>query len=51
MSNVSKRIEGKAEEIAGQVKGAAGRLIGNEQMEVEGKATELKGEARQNSNR
>ena len=47
MSNVSKRVEGKAEQIGGKIKGAVGSLIGNKQMKAEGKATELKGEAKQ----
>lgn len=47
MSNATKRVEGKAEEIGGKIKGAVGHVIGNEQMEAEGKVTELKGEAKQ----
>jgi uncharacterized protein YjbJ (UPF0337 family) len=47
MSNAGKRVEGKAEEIVGKVKGAVGNLIGNDRMEAEGKATALKGELKQ----
>jgi len=47
MSNASKRSEGAAEKLGGKVKGAVGKLIGNEQMEAEGKAKELKGDAKQ----
>jgi uncharacterized protein YjbJ (UPF0337 family) len=47
MSNASKRIEGAAQKVAGKIKGAAGKLIGNEQMEAEGKATELKGHGKE----
>jgi len=47
MSNAGKRAEGAVEEVGGKIKGAVGRVIGNEQMEAEGKATELKGEAKQ----
>src|SRR5687768_8662941 len=41
------RIKGKAEELKGKIKGAAGDLIDNEQMEAEGRGEELKGKARQ----
>jgi uncharacterized protein YjbJ (UPF0337 family) len=47
MSNASKRAEGAAEELGGKIKGAVGKVIGNEQMEAEGKAKELSGEAKQ----
>jgi len=47
MSNASKRSEGAAEKLGGKVKGAVGKLIGNEQMQAEGKAKELKGDAKQ----
>jgi uncharacterized protein YjbJ (UPF0337 family) len=47
MSNASKRAEGAAEEVGGKIKGAVGKLIGNEQMEAEGKARALQGEAKQ----
>ena len=49
MSN-QERMKGKAEELKGRVKGAAGDLIDNEQMEAEGRAEELKGKARQRAN-
>ena len=44
------RMKGKAEEIKGKVKGAAGDLLNNEQMQAEGRAEELKGKARQKAN-
>ena len=47
MGTTSKRIEGAVEELGGKVKHAAGKLIGNEQMQAEGKATEVKGEGKQ----
>jgi len=47
MSNESKRITGAAEELGGKIKGAVGKLIGNEQMQAEGKVAEIKGEATQ----
>lgn len=47
MSNAGKRIEGAVQELGGKLKNAAGKLIGNEQMQAEGKATELKGEGKQ----
>jgi uncharacterized protein YjbJ (UPF0337 family) len=47
MSNASKRGEGAAEELGGKIKGAVGKLVGNEQMEAEGKVQELKGEGKQ----
>jgi len=49
MSNASKRAEGAAEEIGGKVKGAVGKLIGNERMQAEGKGHELKGAAKQSA--
>ncbi len=47
MSNESKRIAGAAEELGGKLKGAVGKLLGNEQMQAEGKVAEIKGEATQ----
>ena len=47
MSSTTKRVEGKAEQIGGKIKGAVGSLIGNRHMKAEGKATELKGAAKQ----
>lgn len=44
------RMKGKAEELKGKVKGAAGDLLNNEQMQAEGRAEELKGRARQKAN-
>jgi len=49
MSNASKRSEGAAEKVGGKLKGAVGRLIGNEQMEAEGKVKEAKGHAKEQS--
>jgi uncharacterized protein YjbJ (UPF0337 family) len=47
MSNAGKRAEGAVEEIGGKIKNAAGKLIGNEQLQAEGKGQELKGQAKQ----
>ncbi|MDX2052821.1 MAG: CsbD family protein [Polyangiaceae bacterium] len=47
MNNASRRSEGVAEKLGGKVKGAVGKLIGNERMEAEGKVKELKGKARE----
>lgn len=44
------RIKGKAEELKGKIKGAAGDLVDDEQLEAEGRAEELKGKARQRAN-
>ena len=44
------RMKGKAEELKGKIKGAAGDLLDNEQMQAEGRAEELKGQARQKAN-
>ena len=49
MSNASKRGEGIAEEIGGKLRGAIGRMLGNQQMQAEGKARELEGKAKQES--
>jgi uncharacterized protein YjbJ (UPF0337 family) len=43
MSNASKRSEGAAEKLGGKLKGAVGKLLGNEQMEAEGRAKQVKG--------
>jgi len=47
MSNASRRSEGVAEKLGGKVKGAVGKLIGNEQMQAEGKVKEVKGQAKE----
>ena len=47
MSNASKRATGAVEELGGKIKGAVGKLVGNDRMQAGGKATELKGRARQ----
>jgi len=47
MSNASKRSEGAAEKLGGKLKGAVGKVIGNEQMEAEGRAKELKGASKE----
>lgn len=44
------RIKGKAEELKGKIKGAAGDMLDDEQMQAEGRAEELKGKARQRAN-
>ena len=40
------RIKGKAEELKGKIKGAAGDMLDDEQLQAEGRAEELKGHAR-----
>ena len=47
MGNMKKRAQGLVEEAGGKLKRAAGKAIGNQQMQAEGAATELKGTARQ----
>jgi uncharacterized protein YjbJ (UPF0337 family) len=47
MNNASKRAAGAVEELGGKIKGAVGKLVGNDRMQAGGKATELKGRARQ----
>ncbi len=49
MSNQSNKAEGVAQQVGGKIKGAIGKVIGNEQMEAEGKAKALEGEAREKS--
>ena len=47
MSTGQKRGEAKAQKLGGKIKGAVGKVIGNEQMEAEGLLAEKKGEAKQ----
>jgi uncharacterized protein YjbJ (UPF0337 family) len=47
MSNASKRAEGAAEELGGRVKQAAGKVIGNKELEARGTAKIVEGEAKQ----
>ena len=47
MSNASKRSEGAAEKLGGKLKGAVGKVLGNERMEAEGRAKEIKGTAKE----
>jgi uncharacterized protein YjbJ (UPF0337 family) len=47
MSNASKRAEGAAEELGGHLKSAAGKVLGNKEMEARGDAKVLEGEAKQ----
>ena len=49
-AKAAERAKGSGEELKGKIKGAAGDLIDNEQMEAEGRAEELKGQARQKAN-
>ena len=49
MSNASKRVEGAVQEVGGKVKGAIGKLIGNERLQAKGKAKALEGKAKQES--
>lgn len=41
------KVKGKAEEIAGKVRGKVGDATDNEEMEIKGKVQETKGKARQ----
>ncbi|MBY0259407.1 CsbD family protein [Methylobacterium sp.] len=45
MSSTTDKLKGLANEAAGNIKQAAGKVTGNDQLIVEGKAQELKGEA------
>ena len=44
------RLVRVGEELKGRVKGAAGDLVDDEQLQAEGRAEELKGQARQKAN-
>jgi uncharacterized protein YjbJ (UPF0337 family) len=46
MSNAIKRGEAAVEEIGGKIKGAVGKLVGNDRMEAEGRAHEFRGKAK-----
>jgi uncharacterized protein YjbJ (UPF0337 family) len=46
-TNKSERIDGKFEEVGGNLKKNIGHIIGNDKMENEGRVTEMKGQARQ----
>ncbi len=45
MSSTSDKINGLANEAAGNIKQGVGKATGNEKLQAEGKAQELKGEA------
>jgi uncharacterized protein YjbJ (UPF0337 family) len=45
MSSTSDKIKGMANEAAGNLKQAAGKVVGNDRMRAEGIAQERKGEA------
>ena len=47
MSNASIRAKGAVQELGGKIKGAVGKLLGDEEMQAEGKASEIAGEAKQ----
>jgi uncharacterized protein YjbJ (UPF0337 family) len=47
MSNTSERAAGAVKELGGKIKGAVGKVLGDEQMQAEGKAQELAGAAKQ----
>jgi uncharacterized protein YjbJ (UPF0337 family) len=47
MSSTSDKIKGMANEAAGNLKQAAGKLVGNDKMKVDGMMQERKGEAQQ----
>jgi uncharacterized protein YjbJ (UPF0337 family) len=47
MSSTSDKIKGMANEAAGNLKQAAGKIVGNDRMRAEGIVQERKGEAQQ----
>jgi uncharacterized protein YjbJ (UPF0337 family) len=47
MSEKTGRVEGKLEEIGGNIKKTVGHVIGNERLEVTGRAEELTGQVHQ----
>jgi uncharacterized protein YjbJ (UPF0337 family) len=47
MSSTSDKIKGMANEAAGNLKQAAGKVVGNDRMRAEGIVQERKGEAQQ----
>ena len=47
MGSMSDKVKGVANEAAGNVRQAAGKAIGNTEMQVRGLAQEKKGEAQQ----
>ncbi len=47
MSSSGDKIKGMANEAAGNVKQAAGKMVGNEKLHAEGVAQERKGEGQQ----
>ncbi|MGL4291699.1 MAG: CsbD family protein [Phreatobacter sp.] len=47
MSSTTDKIKGLATEAAGNVKQAAGKAIGNKEMQIKGAIQERKGEAQQ----
>ncbi|MES2665922.1 MAG: CsbD family protein [Pseudomonadota bacterium] len=47
MTSTGDKIKGMANEAAGNVKQAAGKLVGNDRLHAEGIAQERKGEAQQ----
>jgi uncharacterized protein YjbJ (UPF0337 family) len=47
MGTVVERTKGMAEQAAGKIAHAIGKVIGNEELQAKGKAEELKGDARE----
>jgi uncharacterized protein YjbJ (UPF0337 family) len=47
MSNNGKRAEGAAQEFGGRVERAAGKVLGNEELQAKGNAKIVEGEAKQ----
>ncbi len=47
MSSTTDKIKGMANEAAGNLKQAAGKVVGNDRLRAEGIAQERKGEAQQ----
>ena len=46
MDTKKQKAKGTAEKVAGSVKKAAGKAVGNESLQAEGKGQKTKGEAR-----
>ena len=47
MKNVTRRVQGAAEELGGKIEKAVGKVIGNEQLKADGRVAELHGKAEQ----
>ena len=47
MSGTSDKIEGKANQVAGDIKQGIGKAVGSEKLRAQGKAQELKGKGQE----